>query len=247
MAGASITSCLLRCLPLWSALAASQMGGLLQFFCFASIVWTGFIALCLHLAFLRGNYAPPPRWLVPSMHILGWGLSAAVAGLLAGVGAYGSQLNICAFSMYGVGRYMEFPAYFVPLVLQQAYSLYVYCATRRRLAIVHSLVQDMKPWLRADPDELRIDSSTAAQEIPGSSSTRLTYLLARFILVFGYISAANLVHRVYQLLDPGHTVFALYVIQAFGSPMQGFGDAIVFAWVPGCREIALCRGVKRIG
>jgi len=196
-----------------------------QFFGLATILWTGMIAVSLHLSVLRRSplATHDPAKLYRFMSYGVWGASAFALLIAGSAGALGPSGQWCWIRQQHWWAGLVF--YYLPLIFVGVYSAVVYVKTLSGLVQLHREAT-------ANAAQLGQKMSQAAGAVPG-----LTARLRSFLIVYCTIHAAQIANRMQDLLSPYNPVFVLYLLQSLLSPMQGVGNAIAYGWSPRVRRL----------
>ena len=167
-----------------------------QFFGLSAVLWTGCLALGLHLGVLRRSRLATHQseTLLHYMHVGVWGTSAlCLVVMLAAntLGPTGRRQNSWCW-VRADASWAMFVFYYLPLVLVFGYSMLIYTLTRRELVGMHR---------QAAAASISIGSSASLGSPPPSVAAAsgalggLTRRLRAFLLVFGVINAFQLLNR----------------------------------------------------
>jgi hypothetical protein len=192
-----------------------------QFFGLAAVLWTGCLALGLHLGLLRQNRLATqrPQELICKMNWGVWGASAFALVIMLGSRVLGPTGQWCWIRMDKWWAGLAF--YYLPLFAVFLYSLGIYTLTRRT-------------FISMQREAAAAGSPTGAHH---SALSGLTSRLRGFLLVFGVINAFQFTNRFWDVISPSQPSFALYVLQSLLGPMQGVGNAIVYGYNPAARRV----------
>ena len=195
-----------------------------QFFGLSAVLWTGCIAVGLHLGVLRRSKLATqrPAALIRYMHLGVWGTSLLSLLIMIAANTLGPTGQWCWVRLDAWWAMLVF--YYIPLLLVFGYSMAIYYLTRRTFLSMH---REAESAMGGDA------SGTGA----GGALPNLTKRLLNFILVFGVIHAVQLLNRVYDVIFPGRPSFVLYLLHSLLGPMQGLGNAFCYGWSPLTRRV----------
>lgn len=194
--------------------ASSQLFGL------AAVLWTGALALALHLGVLRGAKiaTQEPHTLLRRMHIGVWSASFFSLFVCAAAGTLGPTGQWCWVKLEDWWAGLTF--YYLPLLGVFGYSLTIYWRTRRTLLSIHR------------------EASSAGGDVGRTSAVLgVTSRLRAFLLVYAVIHSFQLLNRVWDVLAPHHPSYALSLFHAILGPLQGMCNAIVYGWSASTRRV----------
>ncbi len=199
-----------------------------QFFGLATVLWTGCLALSLHLSVLRrSQQAADPARLYRLMCYGVYGASGASLLIMGSAGALGPSGQWCWVRLGEWWAGLLF--YYLPLIAIGVYSAVVYVQTLSGLMHLHREAS-------RNAASLGHELSRTAGAVPG-----LAARLRAFLLVYGLIHLSQIANRVQEIVSPRAPVFALYLLQSLLGPMQGMGNAIAYGWSPRVRRLWAAR------
>ena len=193
-----------------------------QFFGLSTILWTGCIALGLHLGVLRRSKVAlqQPDTLLLRMHMGVWGTSALVLLIMRLADTLGPTGQWCWVRLDAWWAMLVF--YYAPLLAVFGYSMGIFNLTRQALLNVHREA---------------VEAGYGMDAAASSALPNLTKRLRGFLLVFGVIHFFQLLNRAYDGLSPGQPSFFLYLLHSILGPIQGFANAFVYGWSPLTRRV----------
>lgn len=218
-----------------SALCA-VLGMFYQYFLGCVALWTGSIAVDLHLSSmvtLTSNSHAHRR--LPWMHTLCWLLPGVVVASIAISSdgsfseqgqAFGFAGNFCWIREVYWEQWIF--AYYGPLAIIMSYSLVVYLR-------IQCLLNHVRRQLEGLQGSTPTPSQTGGLSVPGAAMlSENSRRLSSFTLVFALIFALEFSHRLYT--TNGGDSFGLSMLQALSTPLQGFGDMLVYGGSPSVRR-----------
>lgn len=203
-----------------------------QLFGLAAVLWTGCIALGLHLGVLRRSklaLATPDK-LIRQMHFAVWGSSCIALLFMGGLGTLGPTGQWCWVRNGSMWAGILF--YYIPLVVVFVYSMSIYALTRRMLIDMH---REAQTAASTPAPGGRAQSPVAAASTGALGG--LTARLRAFLLVFGILNAFQLLNRLWDIANPNDPSYFLYFLQSLLGPLQGLGNAFAYGLTDSTRRV----------
>ncbi|KAL1525685.1 hypothetical protein AB1Y20_020534 [Prymnesium parvum] len=185
-----------------------------QTFNLAAMLWTGSIALNLHLGLvLQAKIARQPAKFLRRLHICIWSFAPSVSLLLLLNGSYG-RAGWCWIREHKA--WQRFVCYYFPMLLVLGYNAVVYFLTQKTLLAMKTAANN------SSESSIELTSSHAVQGL----ARRMRLLLVIFVLVH----TCSIINRLYDFFSPDQPSFFFSLLQSLSAPLQGLGNAIVYGF-----------------
>lgn len=194
-----------------------------QLFGIGAVLWTGCLALALHLGVLRRSKLAThePHKLLKRMAIGVWGFSLSTLLIMAAAGTLGPTGQWCWVKLQSWWAGLLF--YYLPLIAVFFYSMTVYYYTRRTFVGMTR--------------EASVAGGGDGSSSSGSALLSVTSRLRAFLLVYAIIHTFQILNRAWDVVSPTHPSYALSLLHAIFGPLQGMCNAIVYGWGPATRRV----------
>jgi hypothetical protein len=193
---------------------------LLQQFVLSSTLWTVCIAINLFcLIYLRKSERQVARH-EPFYHIAVWGLPIPMWIICLSISEpnLGTPFGDASLWCWITVKWsvLQIVFFYAPLWASFLFNLIIYTLTGYKIIKAFRRLKDMKT-----PEGKKLDRKRKIAYMRAVSG----YLVAFFVTwVWGSIN------RIQNWADPLHPIFALFLLHAIFTPLQGFLDFIVYAW-----------------